>query len=167
MKSLSVMILAFMVGCVTAGPKKSEEIALAETPDFPDGKYVQDVTVDVPGHGNWQMRGVLRKSPTGMALVGLSPMGTTVFTIEDKYSDNNTKIEIFQPELKPHMDKILSFYSQLRPHLSGLKALSPADVPADWDVSFYASKKQPPLPPTIEVRSSRFSLRIEVDQYEP
>lgn len=162
-----LVAMLLLGGCVTTEPKEPEESPLAIVPEFPLGKYVHDVAVDVPSHGNWQMRGVLRISESGIALLGLSPMGTTVFSIDDVYAENAPKIEVFQTELQPYTEKILGIYTQLRSHLSGRKGLSQAEVPANWAVKFYASKKKPPLPPTIEVHSDQFSLRVEVDQYEP
>lgn len=166
MKLIILIVASLTWGCVTTEPQISDEQALAIAPEFPDGKYVHDVTIDAPGHGHWQMRGVLRMSPSGITMLGLSPMGTTVFSIEDRFGSENAKIEVFQDELKPHADKILEFYSQLRPHLKHRKIDRQAEVPAGWDIKFFASKKVPPLPPTIQISSKRFSLRIEVDQYE-
>lgn len=107
--------------CVTPAPKQYAGELLTSPPEFPLGKYVHAVDVDVPGRGNWQMQGVARITETGIDLVGLSPMGTTVFKIVDDYSAKSAEVTVYQPELKAYEDKLLEFYMRLRPHLAGRK----------------------------------------------
>jgi hypothetical protein len=169
---LTVLVLA--AGCVTSREPMAETDAagheISGVPDFPPGRYVHSVELEIAGHGSHQLRGVLKLTDVGMNLVGLSPMGTTVFKIDDKFADEQVGIEIYQSELQPHEDKILGFYRQLRPILAGRRLPGEAYaalVPAGWNVKFYESGRDPQLPPTIAVHSEKFSLRIEVDQYEP
>lgn len=180
MRTLHKVLMSFwgilvVAGCTSGHDNLvSEPVAgareVAGIPEFPAGRYVHIVSLDVRGHGSHQLRGVLKLADDSINLIGLSPLGTTVFRIDDKFGAEQVGIEIFQPELKKHADKILGFYRQLRPLLAG-RRLSTKEyqekAPEGWDVRFYENQKEPPLPPTIAVRTEKFSLNIEVDQYEP
>lgn len=161
---------ALMAGaCVTMEPGGEPGVALSVVPEFPAGRYLHAVQIDIPRHGSHTLQGVLRLADDGIDLVGLSPVGTTVFTIEDHFVDTVPKIEVFQEELRPHQNLILDFYRQLRPFLAG-RRLGDAQkqlTPEGWVVRFYEKQKEATLPPTIGIRSDRFSLRIEVERYEP
>ncbi len=167
LKSIAIACMLFLNACVTPPPKQYVGELLTSPPEFPLGKYVHTVDVDVPGRGNWQLQGVAQITETGINLVGLSPMGTTVFKIVDDYSAKTAQVTVYQPELKSYEDKLLGFYMQLRPHLAGRKIMDTEAVPPDWKVQYFTNKKADTLPPTLTVRSQHFSISVEVEQYEP
>ena len=113
------------------------------------------------------MQGIAQITESGINLVGLSPMGTTVFKIVDDYSAESAQVTVYQPELKSYEGKLLEFYMQLRPHLAGRKIMNAAAIPPDWKVQYFTNKKAETLPPTLAVRSPLFSIAVEVEQYEP
>jgi len=164
-KLAAIGLTFFLLGCVTTPPKQYIGEPLVSTPEFPFGKYVHAVDVDVPGRGNWQLQGVAHLSPEGVKLAGLSPMGTTVFKIVDDYA-NPVEVRVYQPELKLYESKLLDFYLQLKPHLTG-RMMGLKTLPEGWKVQYFASKKTDTLPPTLTVSSPQFSVSVEVEQYEP
>jgi hypothetical protein len=167
LKLVAYFCILFLCACITPPPKQYEGELITSAPEFPLGKYVHAVDVDVPGRGNWQMQGVAKITASGINLVGLSPMGTTVFKIVDSYSKELAEVTVYQPELKTYEDKLFKFYMQLRPHLAGRKLDHSADIPSDWRVEYFTNKKSAGLPPTLAVRSPHFSISVEVEQYEP
>ncbi len=167
LKSFAISSLLLLSACVTPPPKQYVGELMTSPPEFPLGKYVHAVDVDVPGRGNWQMQGVAQITADGINIVGLSPMGTTVFKIVDDYSAKSAEITVYQPELRSYEDKLLQFYMQLRPHLAGRKIVDTDAVPADWKVQYFINKKTDALPPTLAVRSTHFAISVEVEQYEP
>ncbi len=167
LKLTAIAWLLSLAACVTPPPKQYVGELMTSPPEFPLGKYVHAVDVDVPGRGNWQMQGVAQITESGINLVGLSPMGTTVFKIVDDYSAESAQVTVYQPELKSYEGKLLEFYMQLRPHLAGRKIMNAAAVPPDWKVQYFTNKKAETLPPTLAVRSPHFSIAVEVEQYEP
>ena len=166
-KSLALSAMLLFSACVTAPPKQYVGELMTSPPEFPLGKYVHAVDIDVPGRGNWQMQGVAQLTAAGIQIVGLSPMGTTVFKIVDDYSAKVADITVYQPELKSYEGKLLGFYMQLRPHLAGRKIVDAEAVPPDWNVQYFSNKKSDALPPTLAVRSPHFAISVEVEQYEP
>jgi hypothetical protein len=167
LKLAPYVAILFLCACVTPPPKQYEGELVTSAPEFPLGKYVHAVDVDVPGRGNWQMQGVAKITASGINLVGLSPMGTTVFKIVDTYSSETAEVTVYQPELKTYEDKLLKFYMQLRPHLAGRKSDDSTEIPSDWSVQYFTNKRSAGLPPTLAVRSPHFSISVEVEQYEP
>ena len=161
-----VAIVICFNACVSPNQQDPDDVKMNDIPVFPDGKYVHAVKLEVPGHGSWQLQGVMHLTNEHLQLVALSPMGTTVFKIEDEYKKNSAQIVVYQPELKAYEQKFLDFYVLMRPHFA-MRYLALTEVPDEWDVRFFHSKKTPELPATISIRAPQFSLRVEVEQYEP
>ncbi|MGE4130726.1 MAG: hypothetical protein AB7F86_03765 [Bdellovibrionales bacterium] len=154
-----VAVALIASACAHQGIRPSEERA------FPDGSYRQDVEVTPKGQSKaMRFQGALLLSGKSRHLVGLSPMGTTVFRLQES-QDQDRKIEIYDAELKQHFDTFESLWDLLKAIFNqkrGTKSFKVGEAKVqflypDWDG----------VPQRIQVAHPHFDLQIQTISYGP
>lgn len=137
---------------------------------FPYGVYKHDVGVTFQQEGKDQFHrffGILELRPETTRMVALSPFGTTVFRLTEDKKTHQISMEFAFEPLRRLEERFRQFYSMVQ---------ASSDLPMDWKQNIGALEKvgfevvsyrKDGIPKEMKLQNSRFSVRIEVMNYEP
>jgi hypothetical protein len=176
-KAVAVFLFLFCAGCAST-IKQSVELPQGKRQFlFPYGTYQHQVNVkikSVNNHGpkEFNFQGIFNFQKDHLKMVGLSPMGTTLFKIDENLKDHQIQMEIYIDQLKGKEDKIKPFFiatkeiltyqikDQTLPQKLSLKA---DGKPMEISILDYDKLN---IPKTIQADTADFNLNIEVLSYE-
>jgi hypothetical protein len=168
-----LLFLLLLSACVTKPPQ------LPEGPRdllFPHGTYQHLVKVKLTkappkGPQEFEFRGVFVSEQNRLKLVALSPVGTTLFRVEEDLVTHQIKIQTYMEALKKAEDKIMQSYTVTKKILT-LPASKEWPSEMDFDtpegkthlvIDAYDSNK---VPSHIKVTNPQYNLEIAVVSYE-
>jgi len=167
MKGSFLALLVLLVGC------SSMQHRYSDTADkdrlFPDGVYRHDVRLRSVDGKEFGFSGVVRLAPEKIAVVGLGPMRTTVFSVVENRSSGSIKAKIYQPAMAAHEDRLVAFLKALRVLL-----LQKSDAPGvskvpgpDGTVQVIVEKRdEHGIPSQFRLEHEKFTVTVVVAGYE-
>lgn len=90
---------------------------------YPYGAYKHSVKIhiDKPEPRTMDMRGALKVDAEKLRVVGLSPIGTTVFRIEEDFKTGEIKKEFYLEIMRKNSGRFMEFYTIIRELLTAPK----------------------------------------------
>lgn len=162
----------FLLGTVLLASCASTERKFSGTDRsrlFPDGVYRHYVRIRSADGKEYGFSGVVRISPEKIAVAGLGPMGTTVFTVIETRATGAVEAKIYQPAMAKHEDRIVAFFKALRTLLlQKSNAPKETQIPGpdgtvrvtvdEWDEHHIPSK--------FRMEHEKFTVSVQVEGYE-
>jgi len=86
---------------------------------FPDGTYMQKVSLTLPGKAgpeskHFNFNGVVQLKPDAIHVAGMTFLGTTAFKIDEDRKTGEIKIEVYVEQMKKFEPKLKGYYQILR-----------------------------------------------------
>lgn len=162
------ILIAFVLLLTACSHRMTAPVASAERrAPYPLGKYQHDVRVQIhgPSPRDLSLSGALNYSATKIVLVGLSPMGPTLFRLTDDLKTGDLQIEYFVESLNKADPQIRAFYRDLR---EALLSRDPQTKFAKNGTDFvFADLDANGVPRTFYLANPHFEVTVNVVSYEP
>jgi hypothetical protein len=134
---------------------------------FPFGTYQHSVIATpktAPGIKPIEVTGVMRSEPYDVRMVGLSPMGSTVFRIHDDLCSGEVTQEFYIEELKKNQKHFSHLYQLIKAALFARQDRPEFDYHGAHIRLSEPDKKK--IPRRIEIDHPYLALDIHVTSYE-
>lgn len=166
MKTLSLLLFSvWLAGCATTGRQFS---GAPTSRLFPDGVYQHDVRLRTLEGKEYGFRGVVRLAPEKIAVVGLGPLGATVFQIVEQRPSGNVDVNIYQKNLEQQGPRLLAFFRALRSLLLLEKGGPPTYRVASPDGAIDVTLEradQHGIPARFTLKHEKFTVTVDVAGY--
>lgn len=160
-----LFVLAGLGGC-THTPNSPSAATEPRAP-YPYGRYQHDVRVQVhrPKEQDLTLSGAMKYSKSEIVLIGLSPMGLTLFRLTDDLEKNELKTEYFVDSLQQADPQIRAFYKDLR---EAIVSKDPRTRFARNGTTFvFADLDEQKVPRTFYLANPYFEVTVKVASHEP
>lgn len=160
---LGFLMLGLVGGCVHGNPRPPDgELA------FPYGTYQHRVIATPVGKekaADIELDGVVQSGPYDLRVVGLSPVGSTLFRIHEDLCERKITKEFYLDEIKAHEARLMPVYELIKQALYARKGENHFKRRgAEFTLSQVDSHGMPHL---IEIVHPYLKMKIEVTNYAP
>lgn len=163
-RRLMFFLFAALTACIQKPP--APEAAKEPRAPYPFGKYQHQVRIQIlkPEHHDFSVTGALSYAADEIKLIGLSPMGTTLFRLTDT-KGSELKTEYFMDALAKADPFIRAFYGDLR------EALVTPDPRTKFTKNgtdfIFADLDEKKIPRLIFIANPKFEVTVKVVGYDP
>lgn len=164
MGATTLSLIALFAAACSHAPVRPK----AEDMTFPFGTYRHHVTAqplmkrDLP---KMDLVGVVKSEPNELRVVGLSPVGSTVFRIHEDLKSGKIEREFYVESLKQHERHFMALYEMIKAVLFAPKGRERFEFQG---AKFHLSKPdEKSIPRLVEIEHPYLNLKIEVTDYVP
>ena len=166
MKLLVTLSLILLAGCASHQKKFTPEAS--RTLLFPNGTYHHAITLETPDKKTRTFSGVVRLNETSIKVVGLSPLNSTIFRIEENRTNGEITTKVYHDAFKKFEARLLDFYIPLRAMM--LQKMGTGTPPSEMETKgikiLFSDYDENKVPAHIEIRHPKFIVKVEVTGYE-
>lgn len=166
MKSFLTIALIALAGCASHQKKFTSQPA--RTLLFPNGVYHHAITLQTADKNTRSFNGVVRLDDASIKIVGLSPLNSTIFRIEENRATGKITTEVYHSSFKKFENRLLEFYVPLRAmmlmRMGGDKP--PSAIEANGIKIRFSDYDENKVPAHIEMEHPNFTVKVEVTGYE-
>ena len=81
---------------------------------FPNGTYVHDVHIEISKKEHFDFTGIVKTDKDAIRISALSPVGTTIFRLQEDRTSETINVDIFYDPIKKHKNRLKELYKALR-----------------------------------------------------
>lgn len=167
MRKIALAILMLSVSACSSRSVKDESVLKERM--FPNGTYQHQVHVDVIDGPpqvpkKMDMRGVVSLTDEELKVLGLGPMGFTLFRLTENRKTGELKKEFFIESLKKGEPFVLNFYHLIKDMMLSADK-SPRQVRGQTELLFEEPDVNG-IPKIIRIEDPHFKVKVDVVGYE-